>query len=226
MNKIMKTLMLSATTALLLDASAGSREVSYAVEDAAVRTVAALSADARVRPVKSIAFVKLNLPNAKGGLELGSNLSQVFETTLAAKPMSFAFVTHATHADEWKLIDGVFDQAADFETYDPKTHPELNKLKLADALLLGQVIDAEEDARDNETETSIRMAMRLIKISTGEQLWGQTIEGRHLVRIDRIKDIEEKAKSLLTFNNLLYALGGLVALVILLALLRQMIRVR
>jgi len=226
MHMTMKTLMLSATTALLLNASADSREVSYAIEDAAARTVAALSADSRMRQVKSIAFVKLNLPDAKGGLALGSNLSQVFESTLTAKPESFIFVTHASHAEEWKLIDGVFDQAADFETYDPKTHPELNKLKLADALLIGQVIDAKEDARDNETETSVRVAMRLIKIATGEQLWGQTIEGRHLVRVDRVKDIEEKAKSLLTFNNILYAIGGLVGLVVVLALLRQMIRVR
>lgn len=226
MHMIMKTLMLSATTALLLNASAGSREVSYAVEDAAARTVAALSADPRVREVKSIAFVKLNLPDAKGGIALGSNLSQVFESTLTARPESFVFVTHATHAEEWKLIDGVFDQAADFETYDPKTHPELNKLKLADALLIGQVIDAKEDVRDNETETSLRVAMRLIKITTGEQLWGQAIDGRHLVRVDRVKDLEEKAVSLLTFKNIIFALGALVGLVILLIVLRQMIRVR
>jgi len=226
MNTKIRTLVLSATTALLLNASADSREVSFAIEDAAAKTVAALSADDRVRPIRSIAFVRLNLPDAKGKLPMNSNLSQVFEATLTEKPERFTFVTHASHEAEWKLIDGVFDQAADFESYDPKSHPELNRLKLADALLIGQVIDAREDARDNETETSVRVAMRLIKIATGEQLWGKAIDGSHTVRIDRVQDIVEKSKSLLTFNNILYALGGLVVLVIVLCLLRQMIRVR
>lgn len=206
--------------------AADERAVSYAVEDAARQTVSKLAEDARVKPLKSIAFVRLNLPDSQDELALGSNLSQVFEVTLAAKPQSYALVTHATHAEEWKLIDGVFDQAADFESYDPKTHPALSKLKLADALLLGQVIDAREEKEADANRTSVRIAMRLIRISTGEQLWGQVIEGCHVVSVDRVKDIRNKARSLLTFQNALYALGGLVGLILLLVALRQMIRVR
>lgn len=227
MKAMMKTLVVSALAACSSAAGAAdARAVSYAVEDAARRTVSAMAEDVRVNPLKSIAFVRLNLPDAKDKLALDSNLSQVFETTLAAKPQPYALVTHATHAEEWKLIDGVFDQAADFETYDPKTHPALNKLKLADALLFGQVIDAREEKETDATRTSVRIAMRLIRISTGEQLWGQVVEGRHVVTVDRVKDIKDKAKSLLTFRNALYALGGLVGLIVVLVLLRQMIRVR
>lgn len=226
MNIKPKTIMLSLAAGLMLGASAETHEVLSAVENAASRTVAALAADPRVKPIKKIAFVRLNLPDAKGGVALESNVSQVFETTLAAKPESFTFVTHASHADEWKLIDGIFDQASDFESYDPKTHPELNKLKLAEALLIGQAIDSKEEVRGNETETMVRIALRLIKVSTGEQLWGQVIEGRHLVKVDPVREIEDRVKGLLTFRNILYALGGFIVLIILLFLLRQMIRVR
>lgn len=226
MKTLMKTLMLSMTMALSLNAETENREISYAIEDAASRTLTALAEDVRVKPLKSIAFVKLNMPNSESKLPLGSNLSQVFEATLAAKPQSFALVTHSTHTAEWKLIDGVFDQAADFESYDPKTHPALNKLKLADALLFGQVIDARMDKNGDDVVTSVRIAMRLIKISTGEQLWGKVIEGKHAITVDQIEELKDQVKGLLTFTNILYALAGLVGLIVLLFVLRQMIRVR
>ena len=225
-----KLMILSAAATLLLNAFAGEHEYSDAIKDAAEKTLASIAGDSRVSPVRSIAFVRLNTPDSKGVLPLGSNVSQIFETTLLAKPERFTFVTHSSHAEEWKLIDGIFDQAEDFESYDPKTHPELNKLKLADALLIGQIIDAKEDERKNETEYSVRVVMRLIKVSTGDQIWGSVIDGQRLVKIDRINEIKEEAKSYLTFSNLLklagYVAGGIVALILLVILLRQMIRVR
>lgn len=225
-----KLMILSAAATLLLNAFAGEHEYSDAIKDAAEKTLASIAGDSRVSPVRSIAFVRLNAPDSKGVLPLGSNASQIFETTLLAKPERFTFVTHSSHADEWKLIDGIFDQAEDFESYDPKTHPELNKLKLADALLIGQIIDAKEDERKNETEYSVRVVMRLIKVSTGEQIWGHVINGRHLVKIDRINEMKEEAKSYLTLSNMLklagYVAGGIIGLILLIILLRQMIRVR
>jgi len=215
--------------------SATSRDLSLAVEDAARATVKSLAGDARVKGVKSIAFVKLNLPEGKGKLELDSNSSQVFEATLASKAESFTFVTHDTHAEEWKLIDGIFDQASDFQTYDPKTHPELNKLKLADALLFGQVIDCTVDDRKDEqkeeTETSVRIALRLLKISTGEQIWGSVINGKHVEKTviekrDIQKELTEEAKSYLTFKNILIAAGCLVGLIFVFILFGKMTRVR
>ena len=222
--------MLTLTAILsLTSVAATSRDLSIAIEDAARSAVASLAADSRVKGVKSIAFVKLNLPEGKGDLALDSNASQVFEATLASKAESFTFVTHDTHAEEWKLIDGIFDQASDFESYDPKTHPELKKLKLADALLIGQVIDVECDEKKEKTETSVRIAMRLLKISTGEQMWGSVITGKH-VEIAEARDIQKElvddAKDLITTKNIMYAIGGLIGLFILFILIGRMTRVR
>lgn len=206
-----------------------SRDLSIAVEDAARTALSSLAADARVKDVKSIAFVKLRFPQGKKDLSLDSNSSQVFEATLASKAESFSFVTHDTHTEEWKLIDGIFDQAADFESYDPKTHPELKKLKLADALLIGQVIDVAADKKKDKTETSVRIAMRLLKISTGEQIWGSVITGKH-VEVAEARDIQKElvddAKGLLTTRNIMYAIGGLIGLIILFILIGKMTRVR
>ena len=214
----------------LSSAAATSREFLQAVEDAARTTVTSLAADSRVKAVKSIAFVKLGLPDGKGKLPLDSNVSQVFEATLTSKAQAFTFVTHSTHTAEWKLIDEVFDQANDFSSYDPKTHPELLKLKLADALLFGQIIDAGVDKRTNETETSVYIALRLLKISTGEQIWGGTITGRKLQHRDVQGELTEKLWSMVTFENILYAAGGiiglLVAIIVIAVLIKKMTRVR
>ena len=209
--------------------SAIRRDLSLAIEDAARATVDSLAADARVKDVKSIAFVKLNLPDGMGALTPDSNDIQVFEATLASKAVSFTLVTHDTHADEWTLIDGIFNQAADFESYDTKTHPELKKLKLADALLFGQVVDAAQDVKKDGTTTSVRIAMRLLKVSTGEQIWGSVVNGRHVQAVearDIKKEIVDDAKSMFTFKNILIGIGGLVVLLIVLLLVGKMVRVR
>lgn len=209
--------------------SATRRDLSLAIEDAARATVESLAADARVKNVKSIAFVKLNLPDGMGALIPDSNDIQVFEATLASKAGSFSLVTHDTHAEEWTLIDGIFNQAADFESYDTKTHPELKKLKLADALLFGQVVDATQDVKKDATTTSIRIAMRLLKVSTGEQIWGAVVNGKHIQAVeerDIKKEIADDAKSMFTFKNILIGIGGLIVLLIVLLLLGKMIRIR
>ena len=228
--KTLKLAMLTLTATLSLDLmSATSRDLSLAVEDAARETVKALASDSRVSGIKSIAFVRLNLPEGLGKLRLDSNDLQVFEATLASKGESFTFVTHDTHAEEWKLIDGIFDQAADFETYDPKTHPEVKQFKLADALLFGQVIDCMAEETKEKSETSVRMALRLLKVATGEQIWGGVINGKHVQAVearDVKKEITEDAKELLTFRNILYAAGGLVVLLVLLFFVGRMFRVR
>ena len=223
-------LTLTATISLEL-LSATSRDLSLAVEDAARETVRVMASDSRVSGIKAIAFVRLNIPEGMDEPCLDGNDLQVFETTLASKEESFTFVTHDTHTEEWKLIDGIFDQATDFETYDPATHPELNKLKLADALLYGQVIDCAVDERNDETETSVRVAMHLLKISTGEQIWGGVINGKAIKKIvkeerDIKKALTEEAQELLTVKNILYAIGGLIALGFVLMLIGKMTRVR
>jgi len=171
----LKTLALSLMTASLLNAFAGERELSYAIEDAAYQTVSRLSADGRLNDVKSVAFVKLMLPEGEQELKLGRNLAHVFESSLSSVPADLRFVLHASRDAEWTLIDEIFDQATDFASYNPATHPKFRQLKLADALLFGQVIDATE-AKDG-TKTTVRVSLRLLKIATAEQIWGGVLEG-------------------------------------------------
>lgn len=210
------------------------------MEDAARATVQSLSQDQRVKGIKSIAFVKLNLPEGEGALELKSNESQVFEAAMASTAAAFTFVTHDTHKEEWDLITEIFSKTKSFQAsskdvdtvaFDSKTFPEIKKLKLADALLIGQVIDWAKEERKDEEETSIRIALRLIKISTGEQIWGKVINGKKINKIvkeerDIKKELAEGAKSLVTFKNILYAIGGLIALLFIFVLIGKMTRVR
>ena len=218
--KILRFGLLALISACCLAAFASSREVSLAIEDAAVRMVAALGQDSRLGDIKSIAFVRLNLPEGVGKLALDSNDLQVFETTLVSKSGPFAFVTHAGHAEEWKLIDGVFNQASDFDDYDPSTHPEVRQFKLADALLFGQVIDCQAEETKGSSVTSVRIAMRLLNVSTGELIWGEVVEGKHTITFT------DKTMGLITFRSIMFAVGGIVVLLLLVLAIRPMIRVR
>ena len=175
MKTLVKTLVMSLTAASLLNAFAGEREFSYAAEDAAYQAVSRLSADGRLKGVRSIAFVKLMLPEGKEPLRFGSNLSQTFESALSSVPTELRFLIHSSRDAEWTLIDEVFDQASDFESYNPATHPKFAQLKLADALMYGQVIDATE-SKDG-LKTTVRISLKLLKVATAELVWGGVLEG-------------------------------------------------
>ena len=174
----MKTLLVAIATALSLNATAGEREVSYALEDAAFQAAIRMDADARVaKNVKRIAFVKLWLPKPGDAISLAGCSTAVMESSLGAVPCRFDFVLHENRSQQWTLIDQVFDQAADFESYDPATHPELNKLQLCDALLLAKVIDAAGDKA--KSLTSVRVAFKLIEVKTAKQVWSAVVEGQY-----------------------------------------------
>jgi len=174
--KTLKLLILCAATALSPTLSAEtSRSLSYAIEDAAFQAVARLNADSRVAHVKRIAFVRLALPKPGLAFKIDAAESQTFEAALLSVPSKFQFVVHGSHQSDWTEIDRVFDQAEDFESWDPTTCPALKKLTLADALLLAKVIDG--TANEKTGETTIRVALRLIEVSTARTLWGGNAEG-------------------------------------------------
>ena len=175
MKTTLKTLVLSLTAASLLNAFAGERELSYATEDVAYQAVSRLSVDGRLKGIKNIAFVRLMVPEGKSELRLGSNLAQTFEAALSSVPTDLRFLIHGSRDAEWTLIDEIFDQASDFESYNPATHPKFKQLKLADALMYGQVIDATE-SKDGR-KTTIRISLKLLKVATAELIWGGVIEG-------------------------------------------------
>jgi len=178
MKKLIKTLLVATATALSLDAAAGEREVSYAIEDAAFQAAMRMDADARVaKSVTRVALVKLWLPPPGSSASLGGCDTAVLESALGAVPCRFDFVLHESRSEQWTLIDQVFDQAADFDSYDPATHPELNKLQLCDALLLAKAVDVTE-SKDG-TKTSVRIAFKLIEVKTARQTWSAVVEGQY-----------------------------------------------
>ena len=177
MKALMKSLLVATATALSLSAPAGEREISYALEDAAFQAAMRMNADARVsKSVKRIAFVKLWLPKPGDAASLAGCSTTVLEASLGAVPCRFDFVLHENRSEQWTLIDQVFDQAADFESYNPATHPELNKLQLCDALLLAKVIDCKDNGK---TVASVRLAFKLIEVKTAKQLWSAVVEGQY-----------------------------------------------
>ena len=175
MKTLIRTLVLSLTAASLLNTFAGERELSYAAEDAAYQAVSRISVDGRLKGIRNIAFVKLMLPQGEKELRLGNNLSITFESALSAVPSDLRFVLHGSRDAEWTLIDEIFDQASDFESYNPATHPKFKQLKLSDALLYGQVIDATE-SKDG-LKTTVRVSLKLLKVATAEVIWGGVLEG-------------------------------------------------
>ena len=178
MKKLMKTLLVASATALSLNAIAGEREISYALEDAAFQAAMRMDADARVAAnVKRIAFVKLWLPQPGTRTSLAGCSTAVMESSLGAVPCRFSFVLHETRSQQWTMIDQVFDQAADFESYDPATHPDLNKLQLCDALLLAKIINY-GDSQTN-SPAFMRIAFKLIEVKTARQVWSAVIEGQY-----------------------------------------------
>lgn len=209
-------------------ANADNDKVAWnrALGDAARQTVAALSGDARLEDIGRIAFVRVNAPDGVWTFAQDADVSQVFEATLLSVPSRFAWVTHASHEQDWTLIDGVFDQAADFTDYDPATHPELQKLALADALLLAQVVGADQAEKVEETSRKVQLALRLIRVRTGEVAWGDVVEGQDVETHTRADALTEEAKSWLTWRNIGIAAGVLVLLVLFRMFVKAATRVR
>ncbi len=153
---------------------AGQLEAQYAVEDAAFQAIMQMSLDPRVAGTKNIAFTRLMTSDSQGMFASDSDISLIFEGALGQVPADFRFVLHSDR-EEWKDIDKVFDQASDFTDYAKNVLPVIGKLKLADALLLGQVVGAQE----NSFRTIVRVNLRLYKVETSELLWSGTVEGTY-----------------------------------------------
>lgn len=161
-----------------LNLLAVSRELSYAIEDAAYQAITKMSADPRVKAnVKRLAFAKCWTPVGTKAFSDASGVVTVFESALGSVPCDFHLVLHESREQQWTLIDQVFDQAADFESYDPATHPQLKKLELCDSLLLAKIIDAAEDGK--RSLTSVRVALKIIAVKTSAQVWSSVIEGQY-----------------------------------------------
>ncbi len=165
----MAPLLLSAVTVL---------ETTYPFEDAAYQVARRLNADKKVvAAVRNVAFAKLFAKEGEAALGAAENEAIVFETALAAVPGELKFVLHSSHDADWKLLDETFRQARDMASWDPKTCPALKKLKLCDGILVGHLVAFVNDERTNTL--TARMALRLIQVATGEEIWAGVVEGKH-----------------------------------------------
>ena len=167
------------TLMLSLNLTAASREVSYAIEDAAYQAITKMAEDPRIaKEVKKLAFVKmwLSTEDNKSVADFNSAVT-VFESALGSVPGSFDIVLHSNRDQQWEMIDQVFDQAADFESYNPSTHPEFQKLELCDSMLLVKMVGAVDGGLDGVS--SVRMAMKIIQVKTARQVWSSVIEGQY-----------------------------------------------
>lgn len=152
--------------------------VSYAFEDAAFQAATRLNANRRVcNTITNIAFAKIWYDEGAKAQGASENEAIVFETALAATPGSLHFVVHAGHDTDWKLIDEIFEQAENFDSWDPKTCPRLKKLKLCDAILTAHLIGIYNDSSTHSL--SVRLALRLIHVATAEEIWSGVVEGAY-----------------------------------------------
>ena len=152
-----------------LTARGGTRELSYAAEDAAFQAAMQMANDSRVN-VKRIAFVKL----LKGDKSKERHeMETVFRTGLSQVPTDFEFLVNQARVDDWTEIDGFFDAVTDFGDYDKKTIPRTGVFKMADAYMIAEVTDVSEEAN----ETKVLISFELIRIETAEIISSGNIEG-------------------------------------------------
>lgn len=166
-------------TAIGIEAGAATREASLALEDAAFQAAMRMDGDVRVTGhIKRIAFVKLWGAGTDGdSFALGGGNTATIESALGAVPCSFDFVLHSSRDEQWTQIDQVFDQAADFDDYNPATHPGLKQFALCDGLLLAKLVDGRADSETGEA--SARVAFKLVEVATATVAWSGVVEGRY-----------------------------------------------
>ena len=95
------------TLMLSLNLTAASREVSYAIEDAAYQAITKMAEDPRIaKEVKKLAFVKmwLSTEDNKSVANFNSAVT-VFESALGSVPGSFDIVLHSNRDQQWEMID-------------------------------------------------------------------------------------------------------------------------
>lgn len=170
---------LALATAIGIEAGATTREASLALEDAAFQAAMRMDGDPRVAgKIRHVAFVKLwEAGTAGGAFALDGGNTSAIDSALGAIPCSFDFVPHSNRDEQWKLIDEVFDQAEDFDDYDPATHPELKQFALCDGLLLAKLLDGRVEPETGAA--SARVAFKLLETETATVAWSGVVEGRY-----------------------------------------------
>lgn len=141
-----------------------AREIDYAVEDAAVKTIQELTE--RNIDVSNIAFV--GLAGDKG------DLGTIFRSGLLRVPGSYNFFTRDDSEFNVLLSEIEFgDRRGD--VMDQSTIKSFGKIKGVDALLYGKLLEATVEG----DEGIVRVTLTLADVETGQLLWSGNITGKY-----------------------------------------------
>jgi len=163
MGKQLLTTMM-ATLMCITSAYAASREIDYAAEDAAVKTIQELT-DRNIA-VKNIAFV--GLAGDKG------NLTSIFRGGLLRVPGTYSFFTRDDNEFNVLLSEIEFgDRRGD--VMDQATIKKFGNIKGVDALLYGKLVEATVEGKDG----IVRVTLTLADVETGQLLWSGNITGKY-----------------------------------------------
>lgn len=153
-----------------------SREIDYAAEDAAVKTIQEITE--RSFPINNIAFVGLSNDR--------SDLSHVFRSGLLRVPGVYNFFTRDN--SEFNLIvkEIEFGERRE-DVMDSTTIKRFGKIKGVDALLYGKI----QESTAEGTNGIFRVALTLADVETGQLLWTGNITGTYTAPVER-ENINQK----------------------------------
>lgn len=141
-----------------------AREIDYAIEDAAVKTIQELT-DRNIA-INNIAFV--GLAADKG------DLTATFRSGLLRVPGSYNFFTRDDKEFNILLSEIEFgDRRGD--VMDQSTIKQFGKIQGVDALLYGKL----QEATVEGTDGIVRVVMTLANVETGQLLWSGSITGTY-----------------------------------------------
>ena len=185
-----KVIMLSVLLGISLCGGAAQREIDYAAEDAAVKTINELNA--KNFDLKRIAFIGL-----AGNVD---NLKTVFQGGLQRDPGKYEFYTRDDN--EWNiLLSEIEFGERKKDIMDPATIQKFgNKIKGVDAYLYGKILEA---AVKENGDAIFRVSLTLSKVETGQQLWSANIIGTFRKAVAAIEVSPELTKAAMKAGTML-----------------------
>ena len=144
---------------------AATREIDYAAEDAAVKTIQEL--ENRQIGVSNIAFIGFSGENG--------DLTHVFRSGLLRVPGSYSFYTRNDKEFDVLLKEIEFgDRRGD--VMDISTIKQFGNIKGVDALLYGKLQEAVVEGKNG----IVRVTLTLADVETGQLLWSGNITGKYI----------------------------------------------
>jgi len=172
----MRTLLAIVLGAMCLTSYGASREIDYAVEDAAVKTIQELAE--RNFNIDNIAFIGLSNDR--------NDLTHVFRSGLLRVPGTYSFFTRDDSELNLLVKEIEFGELRG-DIMNSTTIKKFGKIKGVDALLYGKV----QEATSEDKNGIFRTVLTLADIETGELLWTGNITGKYTSHVEH-QNIDQK----------------------------------